>query len=90
MIKSQVLANFIADWTPSTAGQERPVLEVIWQLECDGTYCSTGAGASAFIRAPSGTKLRYIVRPDFKGCANNVAEYEGLLLGLENAKALAV
>lgn len=89
-IKSQVLADFIIDWTPTVSGQERPVLEVTWQLQCDSAYCSLGAGASAVIRAPSGTKLRYAVRLDFEGCTNNVAEYEGLLLGLRKARALGV
>lgn len=28
-IKSQVLADFIADWTPSFIGQEQPTIEVV-------------------------------------------------------------
>ena len=32
--------------------------------------------------------MKYAVRLDFKGCTNNVAEYEGLLLGLRKARAL--
>ena len=35
-IKSQVLAEFNADWTPALPSQETPKLESIWQLECDG------------------------------------------------------
>lgn len=31
-IKSQVLADFIADWTPSCPEQEQPTTEVIWQM----------------------------------------------------------
>ena len=38
--------------------------------------------------APLGTQLKYAVRLDFKGCTNNVAEYEGLLLGLRKARTL--
>ena len=38
--------------------------------------------------APSGTQLKYAVRLDFNGCTNNVAEYDGLLLGLRKARAL--
>ena len=37
-IKSQVLADFIADWTPAAPSQEQPKIEAIWQLECDGAY----------------------------------------------------
>jgi len=38
--------------------------------------------------APLGTQLKYAARLDFLGCTNNVAEYEGLLLGLRKARAL--
>ena len=87
-IKSQVLADFIADWTPVAPSQEQPKIEVIRQLECDGDYQRDEAGASAVLTAPSGTQLKYAVRLDFNGCTNNVAEYEGLLLGLRKARAL--
>ena len=32
--------------------------------------------------------MKYAIRLDFKGCTNNVVEYEGLLLGLRKARAL--
>ena len=66
-IKSQVLADFIADWTPVAPSQEQPKIEAIWQLECDGAYLRDGAGASVVLTAPSGTQLKYAVRLDFKG-----------------------
>ena len=72
-IKSQVLADFIADWTPATPSQEQPKIETIWQLECDGAYQRDGAGASAVLTAPSGTQLKCAVRLDFEGCTNNIA-----------------
>ena len=81
-IKSQILANFIGDWTPTKPSQEQPKMEAVWQLECDGAYQRDGAGASAILTAPSGTQLKYAVRLDFEGCTNNIAEYKGLLLGL--------
>ena len=34
--------------------------------------------------------MKYAARLDFAGCTNNVAEYEGLLLGLRKAQALGV
>ena len=68
--------------------QEPSKLESIWQLECDGACQRDRAGASEILTAPSGTQLKYAVRLDFKGCTNNVAEYEGLLLGLRKARAL--
>ena len=84
-IKSQVLVDFVADWTPSAPSQNPPVIEVIWQLECDRAYCKNSSGASAILTAPSGTQLKYAARLDFPGYTNNVAEYEGLLLGLRKA-----
>jgi hypothetical protein len=75
--KSQVLADFIADWTPLAPSKSTPVIEAIWQLECDGSYCKNGSGALAVLTAPSGTQLKYASRLDFPGCMNNVAEYEG-------------
>jgi len=87
-IKSQVLADFVADCTPSASSQSPPVIEAIWQLECDGAYCKNSSSASAVLTAPSGTQLKYTARLDFLGCTNNVAKYEGLLLGLHKARAL--
>jgi hypothetical protein len=89
-IKSQVLADFIADSTPSSPVQEQPTTEVIWHMACDGAYCEKDAGASVVLVPPSGVKLKYAIRLDFDGCTNNVAEYEGLLLGLWKARALGV
>ena len=37
--------------------------------------------------APSGLQTNYIARLEFKA-TNNIAEYEGLILGLNKAKAL--
>ena len=51
-IKSQVLVDFIADWTPAAPSQDPPMIEAIWQLECDGAYCKNGSGASAVLTAP--------------------------------------
>jgi hypothetical protein len=87
-IKSQVLVDFITDWTLASPSHDPPTIEAIWQLECVGAYCKHGLGASAVLIAPSGTQLKYVVRLDFEGCTNNIAEYEGLLLGLRKARAL--
>ena len=44
IIKSQVLADFIADWTPTKSPQEHPKIETVCQLECNGAYQKEGAG----------------------------------------------
>jgi hypothetical protein len=88
-IKSQVLADFIADWTPSKGdnmNEDRP--ETLWVIHCDGAYYDEGATYSAILMSPSGIKMRYAVRLDFEGKTNNMAEYEGLLLGLRKARAI--
>jgi hypothetical protein len=35
-IKSQVLANFIADWMETSSYTEGTVIETPWQVHCDG------------------------------------------------------
>jgi len=52
----------------------------------DGAWGQSGAGAAAVLIAPSGLKLKYAARLEFKA-TNNIAEYEGLILGLNKAKA---
>jgi hypothetical protein len=44
-IKSQVLADFIVDWTGPTRQQEEPS-EKVWSIHYDGAWCHAGAGAT--------------------------------------------
>jgi ribonuclease HI len=84
-IKSQVLDDFVADWTPSGAeGGSHSHREV----QCDGAYCHLGSAAAAVLKSPSGIKLRYALRLNCDNCTNNMAEYEGLLLALQKARAV--
>ena len=46
-----------------------------------------GTGASTILIAPSGLHTKYTARLEFKA-TNNITEYEGLVLGLNKAKAL--
>jgi hypothetical protein len=75
-IKSQVLADFVVDWTrPIT--QPDPSAEKVWTIHCDGTWCHAGAGAVAVITSPTGVKHRYVARLSFAlesdRCTNNIA-----------------
>jgi ribonuclease HI len=92
-IKSQVLADFIVDWTGPTRQQEEPS-ENVWTIHCDGAWCYAGAGAAAIITSPTGVKHRYAARlnfaPESDRCTNNIAEYEAVILGLRKLKALNV
>jgi ribonuclease HI len=87
-IKSQVLADFVADWTHLVTKGDPVVLEPVWEVQCDGAYCHLGSAAVAVLKSPSGIKLRYALRLDCDNCTNNMAEYEGLLLALRKARVV--
>jgi ribonuclease HI len=59
-----------------------------WVMYCDGAYCDDGATSLVVLMSPLGIKMRYVVRLDFEGKTNNVAKFEGLLLGLCTARAI--
>jgi hypothetical protein len=92
-IKSQVLADFIVDWTGLTRQQEEPS-EKVWTIHCDGAGCHVGAGTAAIITSSTGVKHRYAACLSFAlesdRCTNNIAEYEAVILGLRKLKALSV
>jgi ribonuclease HI len=56
---------------------------------CDGSWGTFGAGAAVVLVAPSKVRTCYAARLDFS-CTNNIAEYEGLLLGLRKLKAVEI
>jgi ribonuclease HI len=99
-IKSQVVADFIVDWTlaanhpgapdVSEPGPRAPVFTVPhWTLFFDGSSCKKGADAGVLLLTPQGDQFKYMVRLDFKA-TNNMAEYEALLFGLSTALSLGV
>jgi ribonuclease HI len=82
-IKSQALANFIAEWTEVQA----PTPEIsheYWTLYFDRSVMGPGAGAGVILVSPEGGKFQYAVRLHFP-TSNNVAEYEALISGLRMA-----
>jgi hypothetical protein len=91
-IKSQVLADFVVDWTSPSSITADEELVPIWEIRCDGASGRKGAGIAAIITSPTGIKLRYTARLDYKDpsniCTNNTTEYEALLLGLRKVRAL--
>jgi hypothetical protein len=92
-IKSQVLVDFIVDWTGPITQQDEPA-EKVWTIHGDGAWCHAGAGAAAIITSPTGVKHRYAACLSFAldsdRCINNVAEYEAVILGLRKLRALSV
>jgi hypothetical protein len=61
-IKSQVLADFIVDWTKPSSYTEDPVTDMSWQVYCDEAWGNTRAGAATVLVSPSDIKLRYAAR----------------------------
>jgi hypothetical protein len=95
-IKSQVLADFIVEWTPSlsvpggpdpnsdpTPAEPRgPVFtEPHWTLYFDGSASQQVGGADVILIDPSGDQVKYMVHLEFKA-TKNMAEYEALIFGL--------
>ena len=79
-IKSQVLADFIAEWTeiqmpPAVIDQE------YWMMYFDGSLMKKGTGVGLVFVLPLRVCMRYMVRIHFPS-SNNVAEYEALINGL--------
>jgi ribonuclease HI len=88
-IQSQVLADFIADWTPGAQEEETNRDVEAWTMFCDGSWGTFIAGATIVLVAPSKVRTCYAARLEFS-CTNNIAEYEALLLGLRKLKAMGI
>jgi ribonuclease HI len=87
-IKSQVLADFVAEWV-DTQLPAAPIQPELWTMFFDGSLMKTGAGAGLLFISPLGKHLRYVLRLHFSA-SNNVAEYEALVNGLPIAIELGV
>jgi ribonuclease HI len=89
-IKSQVLADFVVDWTSPTQNLDEEI-PTPWIVQCDGAWCYKGVGISAVVTSLAGVVIRYAARLIFannKHSTNNTTEYEALLLVLRKMKAL--
>jgi hypothetical protein len=91
-IKSQVLADFVVDWTSPTQNSGEDMLTP-WVVQCDGAWCHKGVGISAVVTTLTGIVIRYTARLIFTDdvhSTNNTTEYEALLLALRKMKKLWV
>jgi ribonuclease HI len=82
-VKSQILADFVAEWTDTQLSPPQIQAEC-WALYFDGWVMKTGAGAGLLFISPLGEHMRYAMRLHFP-TSNNMAEYEALLYGLRIA-----
>jgi hypothetical protein len=87
-IKSQALAEFMADW--KEAQETTPVPEPeYWVMHFDGSKLLHGSGAGVTLKSPKGDELSYVLQTHFP-TTNNIAEYEALLHGLRVTKEIGV
>jgi ribonuclease HI len=87
-IKSQVLADFLAEWV-DTQLPTAPIQPELWTMYFDGSLMKTGAGAGLLFISPLRKHVRYVLRLHFPA-SNNVVEYEALVNGLRIAIELGV
>jgi ribonuclease HI len=87
-IKSQVLADFVAEWVDTQLPAASIQLK-LWTMFFDGSLMKTGASVGLLFILPLGKHLRYVLRLHFSA-SNNVAEYEALVNGLRIAIELGV
>jgi ribonuclease HI len=88
VVKSQVLANFMAEWT-ETQTPPMPVDQEYWMMYFDGLLMKKGASMGLVFVSPLGVCMRYMVRLHFP-TSNNVAKYEALINSLRIAVELEI
>ncbi|XP_074337436.1 uncharacterized protein LOC141674625 [Apium graveolens] len=96
-IKSQALADFMADFSPSQMTQAEKELQHIfsttdvlpWILYTDGASTVNGTGMGLVLKSPQGDVLIYSVCCDFK-TTNNETEYEALITGLTTTRDMKI
>ena len=103
-VKSQVLADFIVEWTPPSsaprgldpdsdhtpAEPKGPVFtEPHWTLFFDGSARQQVGGAGVVLINPNRDQVKYMVHLEFKA-TNNMADYEALIFGLSAALSLGI
>jgi hypothetical protein len=93
-IKSQILVDFMAEWTETAFATKGAVPESPWLVCCDEAWGAAGTRADAILTSPSGIKLRYIERLQFSKetdkYTNNIIEYKAILSGLLKLRAIGV
>jgi ribonuclease HI len=87
-IKSQIIADFFADWGEHQYLPPAPD-SMYWRMNFDGSKTLGGLGAGIVFTSPKGDKLMYVLQIHFRA-SNNVAEYEALVHGLKLAKEIGI
>jgi hypothetical protein len=87
-IKSQVLTDFVAEWTEMQTPSAKIDHET-WIMYFDGSVMYEGAGVGLVFISPLGIRMEYMVRLHFPA-SNNAAEYEALINNLWIAVELRI
>ena len=96
-IKSQVLDNFVVNFSPSLLAQVNKELQCMmskietkpWSLFTYGASNVNGTGLGPVLKSPQEDIMEHAICCDFKA-TNNEAEYEALIIGLTTARDLKV
>jgi hypothetical protein len=73
-IKSQILEDFVTDWTEAPDGEPEPEPET-WVMHFDGSKQHQGSGDGVTLKSPTGEELQYVLQIHFEA-TNNMAKYE--------------
>ena len=87
-IKSQVLADFIAEWTEAKLPKEYGTYSN-WVMHFDGSKMLAGLGAGVVLTSPTGDIVQYVLQILYT-VSNNATEYEALLYGLRMAVSMGL
>ena len=87
-IKSQALADFIAEWTKAELPKEYDAYSN-WVMHFDGSKMLAGLGASVVLTSPTGDTVQYVLQILYID-SKNAAEYVALLDGLRMAVSMGI
>ena len=87
-IKSQVLADFVAEWMEAELPREHAAY-THWVMYFDGSKMLAGLGAGVVLTSPTGDTMKYVLQIMYTD-SNNAAEYEALLHGLRMAVSMGI
>ena len=88
VIKAQVLADFVAEFTTKDDVPKEEKEQVLrWTTHIDRSSTKNAGGIGVILKSPEGDVIKRVIRLQY-ATTNNEVEYEALLTGLKLAKAL--